>query len=85
MACTVAPNITTTAYSSWCPAANRRVIAVDDVVIQGTTLQVAARDTVDPVRVQDMYALFLAFIAVFAAVWGLKQLQRIFNGDFDRS
>lgn len=84
VACTVAPNITTTTYSSWCPAANRRVLAVDDVVIQGTTLQVAARDTVDPQRVADMYELFLLFIGVFATVWGLKRIYAIFNGDMER-
>lgn len=84
MACTTTPNISTNTYSGWCPTANRRAIAVDDVVIQGTTLEVAAKDTIDPARVQDMYLLFIAFIGVFATIWGLKQLQKIFNGDFDR-
>lgn len=80
-ACSVAPDITT----SSCPAANVRAIAVDDVVIQGTTLKVETTpQPIDPVRVQDMQALFIAFVAVLVSVWGLKQLLRLFTSDTER-
>lgn len=46
-------------------------------------LQVSPEPT-DPQRVADMYELFLAFMVVFAMVWGLKQLRRIFGGDMER-
>lgn len=46
-------------------------------------LQVSPEPT-DPQRVTDMYELFLAFMVVFAMVWGLKQLRRIFGGDMER-
>jgi len=46
-------------------------------------LQVSPEPT-DPQRVADMYELFLAFMVVFAMVWGVKQLRRIFGGDMER-
>lgn len=46
-------------------------------------LQVSPEPT-DPQRVTDMYELFIAFMVVFAMVWGLKQLRRIFGGDMER-
>lgn len=41
-------------------------------------------EPVDPQRVADMYQLAIAFVAVFAAIWGLKQIYRIFSGDMER-
>lgn len=83
--CTVAPNLTTTSYASWCPAASRRVIVVDDVELAAAVLEVSVKpEPVDSVRIQDMYALFLAFLAVLVTVWGVKQLLRLFTGDSDR-
>lgn len=35
----------------------------------------------DPQRVQDMTALFYAFLAVLVVVWGAKQLLNLFSGD----
>lgn len=46
-------------------------------------LQVSPEPT-DPQRVADMYELFLAFMVVFATVWGVKQLRRVFGGDMER-
>lgn len=46
-------------------------------------LQVSPEPT-DPQRVADMYELFLAFMVVFAMVWGVKQLRRVFGGDMER-
>jgi hypothetical protein len=84
-ACTTTPNTATNTYSGWCPAANRRAIAVDDVVIQGTTLEVQTTpEPIDPTRVADMQALFIAFVAVLVSVWGLKQLLRLVTSDTER-
>lgn len=41
-------------------------------------------EPVDPQRVADMYQLAIAFVAIFAALWGLKQLYRMFSGDMER-
>lgn len=83
--CTTAPNLTTTNYSSWCPSANRRVIVVDDVELAAAALEVSVKpEPVDSVRVQDMYALFLALLAVLVVIWGSKQLLRLFTGDTDK-
>jgi hypothetical protein len=85
VACIAAPNITTSTYSSWCPAASRRILVVDDVVIQGTTLEVqATAEPVDPDRVADMAALFGLFIGVLVIVWGSKQLLNLFSGDIEK-
>ncbi len=85
VACIAAPNITTTTYSSWCAAANRRVLQVDDVVIQGTTLEVqATAEPVDPARVVDMQTVFIGFLSVLVLVWGVKQLLNLFAGDTTR-
>lgn len=83
--CITAPNLTTTTYSAWCPSANRRIIVVDDVELAAANLEVSVKpEPVDNVRVQDMYALFLALLAVLVTVWGVKQLLRLFTGDSDR-
>lgn len=85
VACVVPPNTSTNAYGSWCAAANRRAIAVDDVVIQGTTLEIqTAPEPLDPDRVLDMQALFMAFLAVLVVVWGVKQLLRLFTNDMEK-
>lgn len=84
MACTATPNITTSTYSSWCPAASRRVLAVDDVVIQGTTLEVGVKADADPQRVADMYDVFLLLVVAFAGVWGIKALRNVFDSHADR-
>lgn len=39
---------------------------------------------VDPGRIGDMTALFYAFLVVFVAVWGVKQLLNLFSGDTSR-
>lgn len=39
---------------------------------------------IDPGRVADMQALFLAFLVVLVSVWGLKQLLRLFTTDTER-
>lgn len=41
-------------------------------------------EPVSPERVQDMYDVFLLLLVAFAAVWGLKQIARIFSGDMER-
>lgn len=41
-------------------------------------------EPVSPDRVQDMYDVFLLLMVAFAAVWGLKQIARIFSGDMER-
>lgn len=41
-------------------------------------------EPVSPDRVQDMYDVFLLLMVAFAAVWGLKQISRIFSGDMER-
>ncbi len=83
--CTTTPNLTTTTYSSWCPSANRRIIVVDDIELAAAALEVSVKpEPIDNVRVQDMYALFIAFVAVLVTVWGVKQLLRLFTGDMER-
>lgn len=78
-------------------AANTSVINNQPIVVADATcadglvlmaqndlkLQVSPEPT-DPQRVADMYELFLAFMVVFAMVWGVKQLRRIFGGDMER-
>jgi hypothetical protein len=84
-ACTTPPNITSNTYSLWCPQLNRRALAVDDVVIQSTTLEIQTTpEPIDPDRVLDMQALFIAFLAVLVAVWGVKQLLNIFTSDIEK-
>lgn len=41
-------------------------------------------EPVSPERVADMYDVFLLLMVAFAAVWGLKQIARIFGGDMER-
>lgn len=41
-------------------------------------------EPVSPERVQDMYDVFALLMVAFAAVWGLKQIARIFSGDMER-
>jgi len=82
--CVTTPNLTTTTYSSWCPSANRRVIVVDDVELAAAALEVSVKpEPIDSTRVADMQALFIAFVAVLVAVWGAKQLLRLFTDDRD--
>jgi hypothetical protein len=84
-ACTSPPIITTNNYASWCPPVNRRALAVDDVVIQGTSLEVKTKpQPIDPVRVADMQAIFIAFLAALVVVWGLKQLLNLFTSDIEK-
>ena len=82
IACLQSPNTVTNNYGQSCPQSARIRLAVDDSVIQGTTLEVTTKpEPVNPERVQDQYLLFLAFLAVIVVVWGLKQLLNLFSGD----
>jgi hypothetical protein len=82
--CATTPNLTTTTYSAWCPAASRRVIVVDEVELAAAVLEVSVKpEPIEPERIADMQTLFIAFLGVLVAVWGAKQLLRIFTDDRD--
>lgn len=82
--CAASPNLTTNTYGSWCPVASRRVIVVDEVELAAAVLEVSVKpEPIDSERTADMYALFLALLGVLVAVWGVKQLLRIFTDDRD--
>jgi hypothetical protein len=85
VACTTAPNITTNTYSSWCPASNRRVLQVDDVELQAAALEIGIKpESIDPQRVDDIYLLFMALLAVLVSVWLIKRLLALFTGDLEK-
>jgi hypothetical protein len=89
MACTGSLNVTTSDYSQWCPVNNRRIVSIDDQQQQqqpttSTQSLTIAPEPISPQRVEDMQALFLAFLAVLVSVWGLKQLLRLFTSDTEK-
>lgn len=84
VACTVAPNITTTTYSSWCPAANRRILLVDDVQIQAGQAVIQVDRTHNQVAYDDMLIMFGLFILALVSIWGSKQLLKLFTSDTDK-
>lgn len=87
MACTGSLNVTTSDFSQWCPVNNRRIVGIDDQQQQPATSTQSvtiAPEPISPQRVQDMQALFLAFLAVLVSVWGLKQLLRLFTSDTEK-
>ncbi|MBA4254299.1 MAG: hypothetical protein C0445_00300 [Polaromonas sp.] len=84
VACTVAPNITTTTYSSWCPAANRRILLVDDIQIQAGQAIVQVDRTHNQQAYDDMLVMFGLFILALVGIWGAKQLLNLFSSDTEK-
>ena len=85
IACIAQPNTATNNYSDSCPESARLRLAVDDSVIQGTTLTVSTKpEPIDLERLADQYDLFIAFLVVLVSVWGIKQLLNLFSHDTSR-
>lgn len=82
--CTTAPNIITNTYSNWCPAANRRVLVVDDIQLQVGQAVIQVDRTHNQAAYDDMLTMFGLFILVIIGVWGAKQLLNLFSSDTER-
>lgn len=70
---------------------SRPVIGLDATCASGMVIMskddlklTVVPEAVSTERVQDMYGVFIAFLVVFAGLWGLKQIYRIFSGDMER-
>lgn len=84
VACVSAPNITTSTYASWCPAADRRVLVVDDVQIQAGQAIVQVDRTHNQTAYDDMLTMFGLFILALVGIWGAKQLLNLFSSDTEK-
>lgn len=70
---------------------NQPIIVSDAACTSGLVLMAqndlklqVSPEPVSPERVADMYDVFLLLMVAFAAVWGLKQIARLFSGDMER-
>lgn len=79
MACTVTPNITTSTYSSWCPAANRVVVQTTSEFLQQTQV---ASPFVLPVA--DAVQLSLLIVGVWASALVIRMWIGALNSSNDR-
>lgn len=85
VACTVPQNLAGTTLATECAAANRRLLQVDDVELQAASLEIGIKpESIDPERVNDIYLLFIAFMVVLVAVWGIKRLLALFSSDIEK-
>jgi hypothetical protein len=85
MVCWIPPNAAATTINAQCPSQYRSWIEVDDNVLQSSVLTVTVpAEEITPERTQDIQTVFYALMLVFATLWGIKKLLRLFTGDPER-